>query len=486
MELIIGIVGGLLLIFFIFIGIYASRYVKVGPNEVLVISGRNHRYQDAQGRVKKRGFRIVAGGGTFVWPIFEKAEILSLELMTIDVKTPEVYSSKGVPVQVDGVAQVKVKGDEVSIGTAAEQFLSKSVSQIMHVALETLEGHLRAIIGQMTVEDIYQKREKFSEEVQNTVATDFANMGLQVVSFTIKDVRDNQGYLDALGKPRTAEVKRDAIIGQADADRDATARSAEAHRVGEEARFKAETLVAFAQRDYEMKRADYQASVNEKKAASDLAYDLQKNKTQQEVKIEEMRVIEIEKEKMIDIKRKELEATIEKPASAEKFKVQTLADAEKYKREAEAAGMAKATRELGIGEADANKARGLAEAQVRKAQGMAEAEVILAKGTSEAEAMQKKANAWSLYNEAAVAQIFIEKMPEVARAIAEPLSNTDRITIVSTGGDELGASKVTADVVKMMAQLPPVLEGVSGINLKDLFAKLPSISKKDGGTKLRK
>jgi flotillin len=170
-----------------------SRYTKVGPNQVLVISGIKRKATDGS----IQGFRIVKGGGTFVWPIFEKIDILSLELLTIDVQTPEVYTSKGVPVKVDGVAQIKVKGDDISIGTAAEQFLGKPVDEVRNIATQTLEGHLRAILGTMTVEEIYQNRDAFASKVQEVAAGDTANMGLTIVSFTIRDIRDSQGYLDA-------------------------------------------------------------------------------------------------------------------------------------------------------------------------------------------------------------------------------------------------------------------------------------------------
>src|SRR5881396_1522253 len=192
------------------IAVVLSRYTKVGPNEVLIVSGKKHRYADPDGTVKTRGFRIVKGGGTFVYPVVEKVDILSLELLTIDVQTPEVYTSKGVPVKVDGVAQIKVKGDDVSIYTAAEQFLSKGTDDIKNIAMQTLEGHLRAILGTMTVEEIYQNRDAFASKVQEVAAGDMANMGLSIVSFTIRDIRDSQGYLDALGKPRIAQVSSDA------------------------------------------------------------------------------------------------------------------------------------------------------------------------------------------------------------------------------------------------------------------------------------
>jgi flotillin len=299
---------------------------------------------------------------------------------------------------------------------------------------------------------------------------DFANMGLSIDSFTIKEIRDEQGYLDALGKPRTAQVKRDATIGEAEAARDATIKSSEAMQIGQKARLIAETQVAEATRDYEMKRADYQASVAQRKAASDLAYDLQKFQSQQAVKSEEMRVLDIEKERMIEIKQKELQATIQRPADAEKYRIQQIADAQKYAVIADADARALAAQNVGRGEAEAIKAKGLAEA-----------EVILAKGQAEAEAMRKKAEAWRAYNEAAIAQMFIEKLPELARAIAEPLGKTDKITIISTGDSgSLGASRLTKDIVDIISQLPPVLEGVSGVALKDIISRVPSLAGSPG------
>src|SRR5438105_12181244 len=253
---------GIVIVVFLFVAVWASRYTKVGPNEVLIVSGRQHRFADAQGHVAVRGFRVVKGGGTFIVPVIEKADVLSLELLTIDVQTPEVYTSKGVPVRVDGVAQIKVKGDDISIATAAEQFLSKGTDDIKNIATQTLEGHLRGILGTMTVEDIYQNRDAFASKVQEVAAGDMANMGLTIVSFTIRDIRDTQGYLDALGKPRIAQVKRDAQIAQAEADRDAMIRSSQAVQAGQEAKFVADTKIAEAQRNYQSNVAQYQAAVN--------------------------------------------------------------------------------------------------------------------------------------------------------------------------------------------------------------------------------
>lgn len=464
-----------------------SRYTKVGPNQVLVASGRRHRYTDPDGTVNVRGFRIVKGGGTFVWPVIEKVDFLSLELLTIDVQTPEVYTSKGVPVKVDGVAQIKVKGDDISISTAAEQFLSKGTEEIKSIAMQTLEGHLRAILGTMTVEEIYQNRDAFASKVQEVAAGDMANMGLGIVSFTIRDIRDTQGYLDALGKPRIAQVKRDAQIAQAEADRDAMIKSSQAQQAGQEAKFVADAKIAEAQRDYQMNVATYQASVNQKKAEADLAYDLQKYKTGQLVKAEEVQVNIIEKQKQIELqqqeilrKQRELEATVQKPADAERYRVETLANATRVQLEMEAAGAAAAAKAKGFAAAEVNQASGLAEAEANKARGLAEAAIIEAQGRASAEATRLKAEAFQLYNEAAVIELLVKVLPEIAGKISEPLAKTEKMVIINGGGPGGGASKVTGDVTQIMAQLPPVLESLTGVRFDKLLEQVPALRKAMG------
>ncbi len=471
------------LVVFIGIAVILSRYTKVGPNEVLVVSGRKHRYADPDGTERMRGFRIVKGGGTFVYPVVEKVDILSLELLTIDVQTPEVYTSKGVPVKVDGVAQIKVKGDDISIATAAEQFLSKDTAAIMNIATQTLEGHLRAILGTMTVEEIYQNRDAFASKVQEVAAGDMANMGLGIVSFTIRDIRDAQGYLEALGKPRIAQVKRDAQIAQAEADRDAMIKSSQATQAGQEAKFAADSKIAEAQRDYQSNVAGYQATVNQKKAEADLAYDLQKYKTGQLVKAEEVQVQIIEKQKQIELqeqeikrKQRQLEADVQKPADAERYRVETLANATKFQLETEAAGAASAAKAKGFASADVAKATGIAEAEANKARGLAEAAVIEAQGKATASAMQAKAESFKQYNEAAVIEMIVRVLPEVAGRISEPLSKMEKMVIINSGsGPGGGASKLTGDVTQIIAQLPPVLESLTGVKFEKLLEQVPAL-----------
>ncbi len=464
--------------------VFAGRYIKVGPNEVLVISGRRRLVKDPVTKeITVRNFRVVKGGGTFVVPVLERIDMLSLELMTIEVVTPKVYTLRGVAVTVDGVSQIKVRGDDVSIGTAAEQFLSKSTIEIKRVALQTLEGHLRAILGTMTVEEVYSDRDTFAQRVQEVAASDMANMGLQIISFTIRDIRDEEDYLDSLGKARTAEVKRDAAIGEANAQRDARIQAARALQEAREAELEAETRVAEADKNYQVQKAQYDALVNRQRAEAELAFTLQQNITNQKVKAEEVQIEVVEKEKRIELqtkeivrREKELEATVRKPAEAKQFEIETLARAKRMQLETEAEGQSAATRNLGAGEAEANRSRGLAEAEVNKARGLAEAEVIEAQGRAEAEAKRQKADAWKDYTQAAIIELLLSRLPEMAAAVAAPLAKTDRIVVIGGGdGQTTGANKLTGDITRTIAQMPEIIEALTGIDLIATLQSLPAV-----------
>jgi flotillin len=478
----ITIAIGILILVAIFAALalaYASRVKKVGPNEVLVISGRGEGRRDPEAGEMKSNFRIITGGRSFIWPVLERVDTLSLEIMTIDVTTPDVPSSQGVPVTVDGVAQVKIGSDENSIRTAAIQFLSKSREEIRHIAHETLAGHLRAILGTLTVEQLYRDREAFAQKVQEVSGEDMASMGLEIVSFVIKDISDDEGYLEALGRPRIAQVKRDAAIGEAEADRDATIESARALQEGESAKFIAETKIAESRKDFEVEQAAYLAQSNRKKAEADLAYTLQENITNQEVQAEAIQVEIVSKQKNIEVQQQEtlrmeqeLDATVRKPAEAERYRIQQLAEAQQLKLKTEA-----------IGEAEAIRLRGEAEADAARALGIAEADVIRQKGLAEAEAARQKAEAWKEFTEAAILQQLLEKLPEVASAVAQPLSKTDRIVVISNGqnGSGTGASKVSQDVADIVAQVPATVEALTGFDLLEAIGNLTGLKSSSAG-----
>jgi flotillin len=489
MVLVLGAVAVLAIVAVGYVVAYLAFLKKAGPNEVIVVSGR--------GRIK-----FISGGADMVVPLFHTWNRLSLEVMTLEVTTPEVYTSQGVPVAVDGVAQIKIKKDEASLHAAAERFLGKEPEEIAKIALETVQGHLRGILGTLTVETIYMSRDQFAQKVQEISAGDLANMGLGIDSFTIRDVRDKHGYLEALGKPRIAEVKRiasvaeavankEAAIAQADAERETRERQAEAQRLAQEAEARRDAAVAEANADRNRRQleadatarraaeianfqaaqaiAEQQGIANRKRAEAEMAYDLQK-KTM-EIAVEEQ-----------EIKRKEreLDATVKRQADAKRYEIETLAAADRQRVETAAeaersrlATVADGTKSQGLAEAEVVRAQGLAQAEAERARGIAAAQIREAQGLAEAAAMERKAAAWSRYGEAAVLQILAPILPEVARAVAEPLSRIDRITMVNTGANgDLGASKVTAEVARVISQLPPVVESLTGLNIDQLFARL--------------
>src|ERR1700726_5005593 len=442
-----------------------ALFRRVGPNRALIVYGWG-------------GTHIVTGGGRVVWPLFQSFQELSLELMSFDVAPEqELYTAQGVAVTVEAVSQIKVKSDPESIITAAEQFLTKNDDERQGLIKLVMEGHLRGIIGQLSVEQIVKEPEMVGDRVRATCADDMTKMGLEVTSFTIKEIRDKNDYITNMGRPDVARVKRDAEIATAEAERDTAIKRAEASRAAavataqaDQERVLAQTLSlakqAESQRDLEIKKAQYLESTKRQQAQADKAYDIQTNIMQQQVVAEQVKVQQIEKEQQVKVqeaeinrREKELIATVLKPAEIERQRIETLAAAEKQRLIAEAEGHASSIR----------------------AQGEAEAEIIFKKGEAEAKAMNVKAEAYQEYNQAAVIDKLFTAMPEVVRALASPLANVDKITIVSTGnGDASGMNKVTADIAKMAAQVPALFETLSGMPLSELLGKVRQIGDKTG------
>jgi flotillin len=365
-----------------------------------------------------------------------------------------------------------VKSDNESINTAAEQFLTKTDQEREGLIRLVMEGHLRGIIGQLTVEEIVKQPEMVSDRMRSTCADDMNKMGLEVISFTIKEVRDKNEYITNMGRPDVARIKRDADVAAAEADRDtaikralAQRESAVARAQADQERVAAETASlakqAEAQRDLEVKKAQYLEVTKRQQAQADKAYDIQTNIMQQQVVAEQVKVQQVEKEQQVKVqeaeinrREKELIATVLKQAEIERQRIETLANAEKSRLMAEAEGHASSIRQ----------------------QGEAEAEIIFKKGEAEAKAMNVKAEAFQEYNQAAVIDRLFASMPEVVRALASPLANVDKITIVSTGnGDASGMNKITGDITKMAAQVPALFETLSGMPLAELLGKVRQI-----------
>lgn len=461
------------------VGAFSARYMVAKSDEAIIVTGSFLGSKNIAGSGSRK-FKIISGGGTFVIPVFQTANRVSLQSVMLDVRTSEVYTGEGVPITVDGTAIIKVGNSIESISTAAEQFLGRE-KEIQTQSKEVAEGHLRSILSSMSVEEIYKDREKFNQKVQEEASTDLNKMGLQIVSFTIKDITDRNGYLDSLGKPRIAAVQRDAAIAEADAKMQARQRKAKAEREAKQAEILSETEIAEAEKEQALKVSAYKTEQDRAKAVADQAYHLQTARSNQEVKEEEMRVQIIERQKQIELEEKEIlrrekqyDAEVKKKADADRYAVEQAAEAAKRRRVLEAEADAEQKRLDGIAVAEADKARGNAEAEVARNRGNAEADVIREKGLAEAEAKEKLAEAYEKFGQAAVLDIVVKMLPELAKEIAKPLGNIDKITVVDSGGNGQGggASKVSKYVTDLMATMPEMVKDVSDVDIKKIIHTL--------------
>jgi flotillin len=458
------VIATLMVLAIVFLITFLARlYRKAGPHEALVVYGF-------------RGTRIVKGRGTVIFPMVENCRCLSLELMSFDVAPKQdLYTRQGVAVTVEAVAQIKVKSDPESIQTAAEQFLTKLPQEREGLIRLVMEGHLRGIIGQLTVEEIVKQPEMVGDRMRSTCADDMNKMGLEVISFTIKEVKDQNEYITNMGRPDIVRIKRDADVAAAEADRDTAMKRAVAQREAAVAKAQADrervlaetqslAAQAEAQRDLEIRKAQYLETTKKQQAQADKAYDIQTNIMQQQLIAEQVKIRQIEKEREIavqdaEIQRREREliATVLKQAEIERRRIETMAEAEKQRLIFEAEGHAASTRTTGEAEAD----------------------IIFKKGDAEARAMNVKAEAYQEWNQAAVVDKLITGLPDVVRALSAPLANVDKITIVSTGdGDAAGMHKITGDMAKMAAQIPALFETLSGMQMSELLSKVRLIGEK--------
>ncbi len=458
------IAGAVVALFALIILVLALRYRKVGPNEALIIAGgRKRTIALADGTTQKIGYRYRLGGGVFVWPGMEKVYVLPMDIIPVSIRTPEVLTNGGVPIMAEASAQVKIDSSDETIHRAAEQFLGIGRDGIRDVVINVLEGKVREVIGGMSVEEIYRGRQEFSKRVIAAVKEDFHAMGLVMLSFALKDISDTQGYIDSLSKPMIAAAKRDASIAQAETEKESIIKASMARKEAEVARLQSEAQIAKAQWENEAKKAESQVFVNTKKAQADFSYELERNRINQDLKKEEAKVKQIEKEEAIKTeqleiarKERELEATVIKPADARKYQIKSEAEAEEFRITAEAKGKSEAL----------------------KLEGLAEADEIRAKGAAEAEAMMKKAQAWEKYTQAAVLDTYIKVLPELAKAVSEPLSKVDKIVIVS-GDKDLGTTKITGQVAQVLAQMPEVVKSLTGADIREFLKTKLSPEAKD-------
>merc|ERR1740131_901913 len=367
--------------------------------------------------------------------------------MTLNPVCENVETAQGVPLTVTGVAQVKIMKNPELLHTASEQFLGKKEHEIKSTVLQTLEGHLRAILGTLTVEEVYKDRDQFASLVREVAAPDVGRMGIEILSFTIKDVYDNVTYLQSLGKAQTAAVKRDAEIGVAQANREA-----ECEKAAMDIKYSTDTKIEDNSRAFKLQKANFDSEVNTAKAEAQLAYELQAAKIQQRIRQEEIQIQVVERRKQIEIeeqeikrKEKELIATVKLPAEAEAYKVQTVAEGTR-------------TKTVEAARADGEKIRLI---------GAAEARAVEAVGRAEAERMRMKASAYKQYGDAAILSIVLESLPQIAAEVSAPLAKTDEIVLI--GGND----RTTSEVNKLVGTLPPAIQALTGVDLTGALGKIP-------------
>jgi flotillin len=493
--------------FLIALMLISRNYIKVSPNQAAVISGRSRKLGD--GTVV--GYRLVRGGATLIVPFLEKVEYLSLNVLTVPLATSRAYTVQGVPVSVKAVANVKIKGDDDSMRAAAERFLGMQPEEFHKLVFQTLEGHLRAILGTLTVEEINNDRQSFAQKLTTEAAGDLEKMGIGLDALTIQEISDEEGYLDALGQRRTAEVQRDAEIGKAEALRDSKIKAALAMQEGEKVRLASEADIAASTRETEVKRAQFQAEIKREQATSEQAGPLSEARARQEVVAEEVRVERIRTQEQIAVqeqevlrREKELEATVVKKAEAERRAAVLLAqgqqeaailaaegrkqaliaaaEAESQKLQREGQGRASAIEAEGRAEAEKIRALGLAEASKIEAQGLAQAKAVEAQGLAEATAIKEKAAAWREFNDAARLQTILERLPGIIeatapalKAIAEPMGNIEKVVMIDHGGNGGngggGLNRFAQTAPTMIFALLQQLQAL-GLNLPELMKQL--------------
>lgn len=508
--IVIAVVVAVVVSLLIAMMLLSKNYIKVSPNQAAVISGRRRKLTDGS----TVGYRQVRGGATLVIPFLEKVEFLDLNVITVPLATSRAYTSQGVPVSVKAVANVKIKGDDESLRAAAERFLGMPKDQFHGLIFQTLEGHLRAILGTLTVEEINNDRQSFAQKLTSEAAGDLEKMGIGLDALTIQEISDDEGYLDALGKRRTAEVKRDAEIGQAEANRDSKIKASLALQEGEKVRLSTEALIAQSNRETEIQKAQVSAEIQKERAKANQAGPLAEAKAQQEVVAEEVRIERIRTQEQIAVqeqevlrKEKELEATVVKQAEADRraavLRAQgaqesaileaegrkqaqiAQAEAEAQKLQKEGQGRAMAIESEGRAEAEKIRALGLAEAEKLQAQGLAHAKATEAQGLAEATAIKEKAAAWREFNDAARLQTILEKLPSIIeasapvfQAVAEPLGKIDKIVMIDQGGNGNGNGNGSSGINRFAQTAPTMIFSLLqqlqalGLNVPEVLAQL--------------
>ena len=447
----------------VIIVILVTGYKKAPPDTAFIISG-----------LRKK---IIIGKASVKIPFFERMDKLSLKLIAIDVKTSNaVPTADYINIQVDAAVNIKISSEPQRLALAAENFLNQNTQYIAGIAREVLEGNMREIVGRMRLEEMVSDRQKFANLVKENAEPDLAAMGLDIVSFNVQNFADGNGVIDDLGIDNISQIKKKAAIAKAEAEKEIAVAKADADRQANDARINAEREIAKKNNELSLQKSELKKLEDTKKAEADAAYKIQEQEQRKTIEVATAEASIAKQEKEVTLKQKEaevrekaLDAEVRKRAEAEKFARQQQSDAELYERQRKA----EAEKFEQEREADAMKAKAEAQkfAKEQEAAGIrmvgeAEAEAIRAKGI--AEAMEKKAEAYQKYNNAAMAEMLIKVLPDIAGKIAEPLTQIDKITIIGGGGQSDGVSSVADNVPAVMAKLFETMKDTVGIDLADI------------------
>lgn len=411
MELAI-IIGVVVILFVVFI---LASYIKAPTDRALIVSGL------------RKNPKFVIGKSALRIPFLQRVDKLELKMISVDVKTKEsVPTNEYINVNIDSAVKIKVGSSKEMLEKAASNFLNKNEDYIRNSVGDVLEGNVREIIGQMRLEDIVQDRKMFAEKVQENAAPDMARMGLEIVSFNVQNVTDEGNVIENLGIDRVVSISKSAQISRAESERDIAVAKANATKQANDARIEAETAIAERNNELEIKKQELKRAADVKKAEADAQlYQRQKE------------------------------------AEAKQFEIQKQAEAKKA--QAEADRFAKEQ------EAEAVKAQGIAEAESIKAKGLADAESIKARGLAEAEAMEKKAEAMAKYGKAAMTEMIIKVLPQMAEAIAKPLESIDKVTIIDGGSGENGVGTFSGNVPSVLAKTIESIKETTGFDLTEVM-----------------
>ncbi|BCJ71782.1 flotillin [Catellatospora sp. IY07-71] len=482
-PLAIAIAGGVLLALLLVLFVL-SRIKVAGPNEAFIVTGRKGRSietADGARSTDLSGQKVVMGASVFVLPVVQKLQVLDLSSRRIHVEITGAVSKQGIRANLQGVAIVKVGGTEDAIRAAAQRFLHQQ-SEIEEFTREVLAGALRSIVGRLTIEEIIRDRAAFASAVAEEAEHSMTNQGLVLDTFQLQDILAEGSYLQDLGRPEAARVLKDAAIAEA-----------EARQLAEQARLKSEESIAEAQRNLALKQAAIQAEIDAAKAVSAAAGPLAEAERQQIIIGEQRKVAE----QNAELKQRQLDTEVRKPADAARYKVEQEAEADRNARvlaadaarqatiaaaqasaeqarltgegeRARRAALAEANAIEGAKEGEAEQRRRTAIADAVEREGTAEAAAILARGQSEAEAMRLKAEAFAQYGEAAVLDLLVKVLPQVVAAASAPMGAIDKMTVISTDG----ASSLTKSVATNVAQGLQLGNDLTGIDLPALLARV--------------